>query len=77
MPKERDRDPVFDEANRLFDEGKYKEAIKLYDTLIVEKKVGAEPFFMKAECLFNLKRYGDSISWYDKAIDIDDEDALF
>nr|MDO8083187.1 tetratricopeptide repeat protein [Candidatus Sigynarchaeum springense] len=69
-------DPILDEANRLFDQEKYQEAIALYDKLIVERKYGAEPLFMKAECLSNLNRYEEAIPWYDKAIEIDDEDAM-
>jgi tetratricopeptide (TPR) repeat protein len=76
MPEEAEVDPIFEEANQLFDQEKYEEAIKLYDKLIVEKKLGAEPPYMKAECISNMSRYEEAIVWYDKAIDIDDEDAL-
>ncbi|MEX2684684.1 MAG: tetratricopeptide repeat protein [Candidatus Sigynarchaeota archaeon] len=76
MSDEAEGDPVLKEANQLFDQEKYEEAIALYDKLIVERKYGAEPLFMKAECLSNMNRYADAISWYDKAIEIDDEDAL-
>ncbi len=76
MPDEADVDAVYEEANLLFDQEKYEDAIKLYDKLIVEKKFGAEPPYMKAECLSNLNRFEEAIAWYDKAIEIDDEDAL-
>lgn len=69
-------DPLLEEANQLFDQEKYDEAIRLYDKLIVERKLGAEPLFMKGECLSNLGKHADSITWYDKAIEIDDENAM-
>lgn len=75
MPEE-EADPVMEEANRRFDEGKYQEAIALYDKLIAERRLGAEPLFMKAECLSNLGRHAEAIPWYDKAIEVDDENAL-
>ncbi len=76
MSDEEEVDPILEEANRLFDQEKYQEAIALYDKLIVEIKFGAEPLFMKAECLTNLERHAEAITWYDKAIEVDDEDAM-
>jgi tetratricopeptide (TPR) repeat protein len=76
MSDEPEVDTVLEEANRLFDQEQYEDAIKLYDKLIVERKLGAEPHFMKAECLSNMHRYAEAITWYDKAIEIDDENAL-
>ncbi|HME54374.1 MAG TPA: tetratricopeptide repeat protein [Candidatus Lokiarchaeia archaeon] len=67
---------ILEQANALFDEGKYQEAIPLYDELIEQAEFGAQPIFMKAEALVNLGQHADAVAVYDKALEIDDENAL-
>jgi tetratricopeptide (TPR) repeat protein len=63
-------------ANSLFDEEKYQEAMVLYDQLIEESNLGADPFLMKAECLVNLGKLAEAVPWYDKALEIDDDNPI-
>jgi len=67
---------ILERAGAFFDEEKYEEAITLYDELIEANEFGAEPLFMKAECLANIGSNENAIAFYDKALEIDDDNAL-
>lgn len=73
---ERDGDASLQEADRLFDDGKYEDALAMYERVIAGNESGADALLGKADCLQRLDRHVDAISWYDKALDADEEDDL-
>ena len=57
-----------DEADVLFKEGRYLEAISFYDKVSVIDPTDAEAQYGEARCYEKLGQYSDAITYYDKAL---------
>ncbi len=69
----------FEQADDLFEEENYEEAISYYDKVLAIDSTDIDALFGMASALENLGKYAEAITYYDKilAIDSTDEDALF
>ncbi|SNR17394.1 SH3 domain-containing protein [Tenacibaculum jejuense] len=70
-------DELFNNANNLYKNGSYKEAAKIYESLIASKTVSSELFYNLGNCYYKLNKVGPSIYNYEKALLLDplNEDA--
>ncbi len=56
-------------AIRLYQDGKYEEAIKYLDKASLDDKIAAAGVYtLKGDCYVNLEKYSDAISCYKKAV---------
>jgi tetratricopeptide (TPR) repeat protein len=54
----------FDEGNRLYEEGKYADAVKAYDQLLAAGRASAALYFNRGDAQFKLGQVGEAIdSW--------------
>ena len=73
----RDIHDILREADQLYENGKYDDALKLYDQIIGADDIHmVDAMFGKAECLQSLEKHYEAIKWYDKAIELDEENPL-
>ncbi|OSY88800.1 hypothetical protein WH52_03795 [Tenacibaculum holothuriorum] len=63
-------DAVFSNANALYKEGKYSEAIKLYEEVIDQNKVSSELYYNLGNAYYKLNKVAPSIYYYEKAIQL-------
>jgi len=70
-------DALFDNANTLYKEGKYQEAIKLYQQIEESKEVSSELYFNLGNAYYKLNKVAPSIYNYERALLLDplNEDA--
>ena len=61
---------VFEEANDLYNDGKYAEAIDKYTTLLDSDKHSAELYFNLGNANYKLNNPGPSIYYYEKALQL-------
>lgn len=61
-------DSLFTNANTLYKNGKYQEAIKLYETIEASKKVSSELYYNLGNAYYKLNKVAPSIYNYEKAI---------
>nr|AIE99583.1 Isopropylmalate/homocitrate/citramalate synthase family protein (SKI3, TTC37) [uncultured marine thaumarchaeote KM3_115_A11] len=66
---------LFVEGKRLYDTGKYEEAVASYDKAIEIKPEFADVWNNKGEALRVLKKYEEAVASFDKAIEIDPKNA--
>jgi len=66
-----DSDKLFSEANLLYKDGKYTEAITLYEKIEKNNLVSSELYYNLANSYYKLNKVGPSIYNYEKAIQID------
>ena len=67
-------DSILDEANRLFLQGKLKEAISYYDKILEENPNHLGCLNNKGYALSKLKDYDSALDCYDSALKLDPED---
>ncbi|MEA3495785.1 MAG: hypothetical protein U9R42_07090 [Bacteroidota bacterium] len=58
---------IFENANKLYQEKKYNEAIILYDSIESSNYESAELYFNRANAFYKLKKYPSAILNYEKA----------
>jgi tetratricopeptide (TPR) repeat protein len=63
-------------ANRLFDKGKYEEALKIYDDAILEAPADQKLKMNKGSALYRLNQFDKAEEAYNSAQDIKDKNAL-
>ena len=70
-------DAVFSNANTLYKEGKYNEAIKLYEEIANQDKVSSELYYNLGNAYYKLNKVAPSIYYYEKALQLNplNEDA--
>ena len=61
---------LFSDANALYKESKYEEAIKLYEEVISNNFVSSELHYNLGNCYYKLNKVGPSIYNYEKAIQL-------
>lgn len=68
--KQGNRDAVYYEGRISQDEGRYEDAMKLYDSYLEAKPIGsnAELCNQYAGCLMELKRYDEALEWLKKGV---------
>ena len=60
-------DTLFDEANALYNDGKYAEAIDKYETILDSGQHSAELYFNLGNANYKLNNIAPSIYYYEKA----------
>jgi len=61
---------IFDQANTLYNEGKYAEAIDKYTTILKNGKHSAELYFNLGNANYKLNNIAPSIYYYEKALQL-------
>ncbi len=64
-----------DDAKRLYDEGKYREALALLDKIIDSSSENFEALLIKGDCLQKDERYVAAVQTYQKAEKLNDNSA--
>jgi len=64
----------FEQAQDLFDEENYEDAISFYDKVLEIDSEDFDALFGKAISLGNIGKHEEAISFYDKVLEIDSED---
>lgn len=67
-------DTLFDEANALYNDGKYAEAIDKYETILDSGQHSAELYFNLGNANYKLNNIAPSIYYYEKALLLNPED---
>jgi tetratricopeptide (TPR) repeat protein len=69
---------VFDSANSAYAQGKYDDAIKMYEQILADNKESADVYFNLGNAYFKTNNIGLAILNYERAktLDPDDEDIL-
>lgn len=65
---------IFDQANALYNEGKYAEAIDRYDVILNSDKHSAELYFNIANAHYKLNNIAPSVYYYEKALALKPKD---
>lgn len=68
-------DDLFNNANSLYNEGKYQEAIKAYESIISNDVHSSELYYNLANSYYKLNRIAPSIYYYEKALQISPKDS--
>lgn len=63
----------FEEANQLYIEGKYQEAVEKYEELLAEGKKSENLYYNLANSYYKTSRLGKSILFYEKTLKINPE----
>ncbi|CAM1358920.1 Anaphase-promoting complex, cyclosome, subunit 3 [Tenacibaculum sediminilitoris] len=68
---------LFLSANSLYKEGKYEEAIKLFEQIEAKNQVSSEVYYNLANCYYKINKTAPAIYNYEKALQLDplNEDA--
>jgi len=61
----------FKEANNLFSENKFEDALELYLQIINDKHESSELYYNTANTYYRLNKVGESIYYYEKAIQLE------
>ncbi|WP_340154507.1 tetratricopeptide repeat protein [uncultured Winogradskyella sp.] len=67
-------DKAFSEANTLYNDGKYAEAIDTYESILNAKEHSAELYFNLGNANYKLNNIAPSIYYYEKALLLDPND---
>jgi len=59
---------LFENANTLYKEAKYTEAIKLYEKIETSNQVSADLYFNLGNCYYKLNKVAPTIYYYEKAL---------
>jgi tetratricopeptide (TPR) repeat protein len=65
----------FDDGNKLYEEGKYVEAVKAYDQLLDHGQASAALYFNRGDALFKLGQMGRAIASWRQAQELSPRDA--
>ncbi len=65
---------LFEKANKLYNEGKYAEAIDNYSTILESGKQSADLYFNLANANYKLNNIAPSIYYYEKALQLSPND---
>lgn len=65
---------VFQEANTLYNDGKYQDAIDKYESIIKSGQHSAELYFNLGNANYKLNKIAPSIFYYEKALRLDPKD---
>jgi uncharacterized membrane protein YiaA len=65
----------FDKGNYLYQKGRYEEAIKEYESVLVSKQHSAELYFNLGNCYYKLNKVAPAIYNYEKALVLNPNDA--
>jgi len=65
----------FDEGNRLYEEGKYSDAVKAYDQLLDKGQASAALYFNRGDALFKLGQTGGAIASWRRAQELAPRDG--
>ena len=65
----------FEKANSLYQKGKYKEAVVVYESILNSKQHSAEVYFNLGNCYYKLNKVAPAIYNYEKALVLHPEDA--
>lgn len=68
-------DYAFDKGNVLYNEGKFQEAISVYESILETKVHSAELYFNLANSYYKQNRVAPSIFYYEKALQLSLNDA--
>lgn len=66
---------VFEKANKLYNEGKYSEAISNYESILATKNHSAELYFNLGNAHYKLNHIAPSVYYYEKALQLDPIDT--
>ncbi|BAV94041.1 BatE protein [Ichthyobacterium seriolicida] len=74
-----EKESKFQRANSLYDEKKYTEAIKIYESILDEDFISDAIYFNMGNSYYKLGNIGKAILYYERAIKLnrDDSDILF
>lgn len=69
---------LFEKANKLYNDGKYQEALEIYGTIEKSNEHSAALYFNLGNCHYKLNQIAPSIYYYEKALLLNpgDEDVL-
>ena len=65
----------FDKGNYLYQKGRYEEAIKEYESVLVSQQHSAELYFNLGNCYYKLNKVAPAIYNYEKALVLNPNDA--
>lgn len=65
---------VFEQANALYTDGNYKEAITKYQSILDSKQHAAEVYYNLANAHYKLNNIAPSIYYYEKALQLNPND---
>ncbi|MBC8265757.1 MAG: tetratricopeptide repeat protein [Flavobacteriales bacterium] len=70
--------PLFEQANKLYAEEEYKQAIVLYDSIQQKELQSEELFYNMGNAYYKLQNWAESIFYYEKTLKLNsnNEDAL-
>lgn len=66
---------LFQQANALYNEGKYADAIDKYETILASNQQSAELYFNLANANYKLNNVAPSIYYYEKALQLSPNDT--
>jgi len=66
---------IFDQANTLYNEGNYAEAIDKYNTILESNQHSAELYFNLGNAYYKLNNVAPSIYYYEKALQLEPNDV--
>lgn len=77
ISSEQTANELFENANTLYKEGKYQQAIEIYEQIESKKQVSSELYYNLGNAYYKLNKVAPSIYNYEKALQIDplNEDA--
>ncbi len=65
----------FEQANSLYQNGKYKEAVVAYESILKSKQHSAELYYNLGNCYYKLNKVAPAIYNYEKALVLNPDDA--
>lgn len=68
-------DDLFNEGNSLYNEGKFQEAIRAYESILSNDVHSSELYYNLANSYYKLNRIAPSIYYYEKALQLAPKDA--
>jgi tetratricopeptide (TPR) repeat protein len=68
-------DDTFNKGNTLYNEGKFQEAITMYESILTNNVHSAELYFNLANSYYKLNRVAPSIYYYEKALQLSPNDT--
>ncbi|MCB0461268.1 MAG: tetratricopeptide repeat protein [Flavobacteriaceae bacterium] len=68
-------DDIFNKGNAFYNEGKFQEAITMYESILTNNVHSAELYFNLANSYYKLNRIAPSIFYYEKALQLEPKDS--